>query len=195
MPGDSGSRTLMAGSASKPNPQSHHWRASQIMDKFWKQITPSDYAWEQEALGFVKAALPDHEPYRAWANFEFITKEGFVNEVDLLVHTQKGLFLVEIKSHPGVMKGDAGTWVWESPEGKRKAFDNPLLLTDRNAPAAILNLSISAMSTTCSRRFRRKTTAAILPMPWTTMWRGTTGIRLRHLLTARRQHSQIHLKA
>lgn len=34
------------------------------MDKFWKQITPSDYAWEQEAL-------PDHEPYRAWASFEF----------------------------------------------------------------------------------------------------------------------------
>ncbi len=103
------------------------------MDKFWKQVTPSDYAWEQEALDFVKAALPDHEPYRAWANFEFITKEGFVNEVDLLVHTPKGLFLVEIKSHPGVMKGDAGTWVWESPEGRRKAFDNPLLLTDRKA--------------------------------------------------------------
>lgn len=103
------------------------------MDKFWKQITPSDYAWEQEALDFVKAALPDHEPYRAWANFEFITKEGFVNEVDLLVHTPKGLFLVEIKSHPGVMKGDAGTWVWEATEGKRKAFDNPLLLTDRKA--------------------------------------------------------------
>jgi hypothetical protein len=123
----------MAGLANKPNPPSKRRRPSQIMDKFWKQITPSDYAWEQEALDFVKAALPDHEPYRAWANFEFITKEGFVNEVDLLVHTPKGLFLVEIKSHPGVMKGDAGTWVWQSPEGKRKAFDNPLLLTDRKA--------------------------------------------------------------
>ncbi|WP_412851560.1 BREX system serine/threonine kinase PglW [Ectothiorhodospira shaposhnikovii] len=103
------------------------------MDKHWKQVTPSDHAWEQEALNWVRQALPDHEPYRAWANFEFIAQDGSINEVDLLVLTPKGCYLVEIKSHPGAMGGDAGTWIWEKPNGQRKAFDNPRLLADRKA--------------------------------------------------------------
>ena len=78
------------------------------MKKLWKQITPSDFAWEREALEFLRAQLPDHEPYRAWANFEFIAQDGSINEVDLLVLTPKGLFFVEIKSHPGEISGDNG---------------------------------------------------------------------------------------
>jgi hypothetical protein len=72
---------------------------------------PSDYAWEQEALDFLRRKLPDHEPYRVWANFEFIAQDGSINEVDALVVTSKGLYLVEIKSHPGAISGDAGSWV------------------------------------------------------------------------------------
>ncbi|MGI2111255.1 BREX system serine/threonine kinase PglW [Shewanella frigidimarina] len=111
------------------------------MDKLWKQMTPSDFSWEREALEFAKQALPDHEPYRAWANFEFIAQDGSINEIDLMVLTPKGLFLVEIKSHPGVMRGDAGTWIWENPNGRPKYFDNPRILTDRKAKklAALLN--------------------------------------------------------
>lgn len=103
------------------------------MKENWKQITPSDYAWEREALEFLRAELPDHEPYRAWANFEFIAQDGSINEVDLLAVTAKGCFLVEIKSHPGVIRGDAGTWIWERPNGGSRAFDNPRLLADRKA--------------------------------------------------------------
>ena len=62
----------------------------------WKQITPSEYPWEREALDFVREGLPDHEPYRAWANFEFIADDGSINEVDLLLLTKKGFYLVEI---------------------------------------------------------------------------------------------------
>ncbi|HCF3662114.1 TPA: hypothetical protein NID08_005356, partial [Pseudomonas aeruginosa] len=57
------------------------------MDKLWKQITQSDYTWEREALEFAKQLLPDHDPYRAWANFEFIAQDGSINEVDLMVLT------------------------------------------------------------------------------------------------------------
>ena len=103
------------------------------MDKFWKQVTTSDYVWEREALAFAKEILPDHEPYRAWANFEFIALDGSINEVDLLILTPKGFFLVEIKSHPGVMKGDSGSWIWEAPDGRISYFDNPRLLADRKA--------------------------------------------------------------
>ncbi|RKT46664.1 BREX system serine/threonine kinase PglW [Thiocapsa rosea] len=102
------------------------------MNKLWKQITPSDYAWEREALAFLKEQLPDHEPYRAWANFEFIALDGSINEVDTLVLTPKGLFLVEIKSHPGEIGGDAGAWIW-THEGRRRVFDNPRLLAERKA--------------------------------------------------------------
>ncbi|MBK5968538.1 MULTISPECIES: BREX system serine/threonine kinase PglW [Thiorhodovibrio] len=102
------------------------------MNKLWKQITPSDFAWEREALDWLKRRLPDHEPYRAWANFEFIAQDGSINEVDVLILTPKGLFLVEIKSHPGEILGDAGTWVWHHA-GRRRVFDNPRLLADRKA--------------------------------------------------------------
>ena len=115
------------------------------MNKLWKQITPSDFSWEREALDFLKEELPDHEPYRAWANFEFIAQDGSINEVDLFVITPKGAFLVEIKSHPGEISGDAATWVW-SNRGKRKAFDNPRILAVRKSKklASLLSSQRSA---------------------------------------------------
>jgi len=52
----------------------------------WCAISESPYPWEREALEFVRQRLPDHEPYRAWANFEFIggrrrTAESFEDEL------------------------------------------------------------------------------------------------------------------
>lgn len=118
------------------------------MDKLWKQITTSNFAWEQEALEFAKSILPDHDPYRAWANFEFIAQDGSINEVDLLVLTSKGMYLVEIKSHPGQISGDSGSWVWDSPNGRRKAFDNPRFLADRKAKklASLLQVQRSVLA-------------------------------------------------
>ena len=102
----------------------------------WNIITPSQYEWERRALDFVRAGLPDHDPYRAWANFEFQTNDGAVYEVDLLVLTKQGFFLVEIKSWPGRVSGDAGTWT-RKHEGKTKSEDNPVLLTNRKSKALI----------------------------------------------------------
>src|SRR5437899_6363891 len=92
----------------------------------WKEVSPSQFAWEREAFAFIRQGLPDCEPYRAWANFEFIADDGSINEVDLLVFTPEGFFLVEIKSRPGRLFGDAGTWQWES-DGKLTTTDNPLI--------------------------------------------------------------------
>ncbi len=41
------------------------------MDKFWKLITPSGHSWERKVLGFLRAELPDDEPFRVWAKYEF----------------------------------------------------------------------------------------------------------------------------
>ncbi|MBV8268706.1 MAG: BREX system serine/threonine kinase PglW, partial [Planctomycetaceae bacterium] len=106
-----------------------------MMKTHWSTITPSQYPWERAALDFVRAGLPDHEPYRAWANFEFQSPDGAIYEVDLLVLTKQGFWIVEIKSRPGRVEGDAGTWTWTDKEGKRLSIDNPVLLANRKAKA------------------------------------------------------------
>jgi len=32
----------------------------------WQQVTPSQHAWEEDALAVLRALLPDQDPYRAW---------------------------------------------------------------------------------------------------------------------------------
>ena len=90
----------------------------------WTAVGPSQYEWEREALDFLRAHLPDNDPWRAWSNFEFIDDEGRVNEVDALVLTPFGLVLIEVKSRPGTVKGDAYSWTWTT-EGRQIAIDNP----------------------------------------------------------------------
>jgi hypothetical protein len=37
----------------------------------WITIATSRYDHERQALEFIRAGLPDHDPYRAWCNSEF----------------------------------------------------------------------------------------------------------------------------
>ena len=64
----------------------------------WHVIAESNFPWEREALEWLRAHLPDREPWNVWTNFEFIDDEGKISEVDALVLSPAGLFLVEIKS-------------------------------------------------------------------------------------------------
>src|SRR5678816_1975959 len=98
----------------------------------WTAIALSAFPWELAALQFVRSQFPTHEPYRAWSNFEFIADDGSVNEVDLLVFTPQGFFLIEIKSRPGRLFGDAGTWTWEA-DGRPITTDNLLIATNTKA--------------------------------------------------------------
>ncbi|MBK6593623.1 MAG: NERD domain-containing protein [Burkholderiales bacterium] len=98
----------------------------------WTSISESNFAWEKEALDWLRNLLPDRDPWHVWSNFEFIDDEGKVNEVDALVLSPVGIFLVEIKSRPGVLTGDAHTWTWRT-DGRDYAYDNPLILANRKA--------------------------------------------------------------
>src|SRR4051812_37385702 len=98
----------------------------------WTAVAESSFPWEREALEFLREHLPDHEPWRAWSNFEFIDDEGRVNEVDALVLTPTGLILIEAKSRPGTVRGDAHSWTWRT-EGREVTTDNPLPLANRKA--------------------------------------------------------------
>jgi hypothetical protein len=102
----------------------------------WNIITPSQYEWERRALDFIRAGLPNHEPCRAWSNFEFQTPDGAIYEVDLLVLTKQGFWLVETKSWPGKIRGDVATWT-RTHDGKTVTEDNPVLLANRKAKALV----------------------------------------------------------
>ncbi len=99
----------------------------------WTAVTESAYAWEAEALAWLRDRLPDALGYFGWSNFEFVAGDGAVNEVDALILTPTKLLLVEIKSRPGTVRADAGAWEWTFPDGSRRIDDNPLILANRKA--------------------------------------------------------------
>ena len=103
-----------------------------LSDARWHVIAESNFAWEREALDWLRSNLPDRDSWHVWTNFEFIDDAGKVNEVDALVLSPAGLFLVEIKSRPGVLRGDAHSWTWTT-DGRSNTYDNPVLLADRKA--------------------------------------------------------------
>jgi len=98
----------------------------------WHVIAESNFTWEREALDWLRGQLPDRDPWHVWTNFEFIDDEGKVSEVDALVLSPAGLFLVEIKSRPGVLRGDAHSWTWVT-DGRSSTQDNPVILANRKA--------------------------------------------------------------
>ncbi len=92
----------------------------------------SAFSWEEDALQHIKAQVPDAEPYRARQIFTFTAKSGHVREIDLFIATPGGLYLVEIKSHPGRAVNKGSTWVF-TDNGVRRTIENPLHFTDAKA--------------------------------------------------------------
>jgi serine/threonine protein kinase len=98
----------------------------------WHRVTSSTFPWEDEAIDFLRNGLADADPNRAWSNFEFISG-GVISEVDVLLLTRKGAFLIEIKSTPGRLVGNQQRWTFHRPDGGRTTMENPLLATNRKA--------------------------------------------------------------
>lgn len=94
----------------------------------WVEGSASEFPHEREALAYLRNGMPNHDPYRAWSNVEFIDSNGRLNEVDAIVATPKGVFLIEIKSWPGKLFGDSLTWRTE-----RGMKDNPYRLANAKA--------------------------------------------------------------
>lgn len=95
-------------------------------------MAESRYAHEREALEFLREELPDSELTLVYSNFEFIADDGTVNEVDALVVSRAGMFLLELKSRGGVVKGNRHVWDW-GKEGHVMALDSPLINANAKA--------------------------------------------------------------
>ncbi|MGW0434925.1 BREX system serine/threonine kinase PglW [Micromonospora sp. NPDC003197] len=98
----------------------------------WTTVTPSQFTREREALAHIQGLLPDSGVYRAWSNFTFTAQTGHPYEVDLLVATPGGLYLIEVKSLTGRLFSSGSNWILAGP-GSTRTFDNPLHLADAKA--------------------------------------------------------------
>ncbi|KZS67396.1 NERD domain-containing protein [Mycobacterium pseudokansasii] len=100
-----------------------------VKDGRWVTIAESQFPHERQGLQAVKQKLPDAEPFRAWANFEFRDSRGRWHEVDLLVLARDTLYLIELKHYRGILRGNDHVWMRTG----HRAEDSPLLLTRRKA--------------------------------------------------------------
>lgn len=94
----------------------------------WRVMGDAAQAQEAEALEKVRQMLPDDGIARAWANVTFTDNEGRLNEVDVLLLTRAGLFIIELKGWNGRISGDQREWV---QAGKR--HPNPRILANLKA--------------------------------------------------------------
>lgn len=85
----------------------------------------SPHPWEQQAVAFIKSALPDADPYLLWAMVDYQEPSGRIAQIDALVLGYHALYLVEIKSWPGTVTGNALDWVNVRPDGARFLKSNP----------------------------------------------------------------------
>jgi len=104
-----------------------------VKDPKWVTVTDSEHSHEREALAWFRRALPNSPVTRAWSNFSFTASNGAMYEVDLLLVTPAGFYLIEFKAHPGTLSGDQSTWHWEPPKDRFRSFDNPRILANKKA--------------------------------------------------------------
>lgn len=88
---------------------------------------PTPFPWERQALDLVykHASLSDTDPHQAWELHElYDPSSGRLYEIDLLFLSRQGLFLVEIKSYPGVLTGDIVDWTI-TENGRSRTIECP----------------------------------------------------------------------
>ena len=94
----------------------------------WKVMGEPASPAEAAALDAFRELLPDDGITTAWANLTFINDQGRTAEVDVLLLTTQGMYLIELKGWHGVTRGNAQRW----DHGQRNV-ENPRLAADRKA--------------------------------------------------------------
>ncbi|MBL1113575.1 BREX system serine/threonine kinase PglW [Streptomyces sp. 110] len=104
-----------------------------MRDGRWVTVTESEFQHERRGLEAIREKLPDNDPWRAWSNFTFTAHSGHVREVDLLVVTPGGVYLIELKDWHGSVESRNGTWLQTQPSGRQITHGNPLHLANKKA--------------------------------------------------------------
>lgn len=88
---------------------------------------------EADALARLRDLLPDDAVTHAWTNVTFTDLDGRIHEVDALLLTKVGFFVVELKGWHGTISGTQQTWTHTTPGGHVRTTRNPRYLTDSKA--------------------------------------------------------------
>lgn len=123
----------------------------------------SEFPWEEDALQHIRDQMPKTEPYRAWHTFTFTARTGHVRELDLFLAAPGGLFLVEIKSHPGRATNNGSTWLMR--DERVRTLENPLHSTDLKAKELREQLVQAAKKLGVRERIPRIEAAVFLSAP------------------------------
>ncbi|WP_029289175.1 BREX system serine/threonine kinase PglW [Cellulomonas sp. HZM] len=99
----------------------------------WRSLGEPAGPGEEQALAAIRALLPNDAVTHAWANVSFVDLQGRTAEVDLLLLSRVGFFLVELKGWHGRIVGDQQSWRLTSPTGSVRTERNPLYATDLKA--------------------------------------------------------------
>lgn len=83
---------------------------------------------EQAALEAFRDLLPEDGITTAWVNLTFIDNNGRSGEIDVLLLTRSGLYVVELKGWHGRIVGNTQRWFHNA-----RNVENPWLATDRKA--------------------------------------------------------------
>ncbi|MDQ7809058.1 BREX system serine/threonine kinase PglW [Amycolatopsis sp. A133] len=151
---------MSGGGPSVPKP------APPPQQKRWFQERTSPYPWEQDGLDHVRRLMPKAEPYRAWTTFSFTGASGRINECDLLIAVPGGLYLVELKGHPGRVVNNGETWRFFQDGSRRpRILRNPLHLTDLKSKELKGRLEWAAKRLHVSQRVPRVEPAVFLSAP------------------------------
>ncbi|MGX1748992.1 BREX system serine/threonine kinase PglW [Glutamicibacter protophormiae] len=94
----------------------------------WHELGDAASPSERVALETFRKCLPDDGITTAWSNLTFIDEQGRTSEIDVLLLTPAGLFLVELKGWHGTIRGNSQRW-----DLPTRNVENPFLLTDRKA--------------------------------------------------------------
>ncbi|MBW0128491.1 nuclease-related domain-containing protein [Pseudonocardia oceani] len=94
----------------------------------WIVMGPSATPAEQAALDRFRDLLPEDGITTAWVNLTFIDNNGRSAEVDVLLMTRAGVFVVELKGWHGKIDGNSQWW-----KHNVRSVENPWIATDRKA--------------------------------------------------------------
>lgn len=109
----------------------------------WEAVGQAASREEQKALDNVRSLLPDNGIFHAWANLTIVSRDGRASEIDVLLLTSKGLFVVELKGWHGEVRCQPSEWVQTAGKTIRR-FDNPYKSADAKAKRVASELSDAA---------------------------------------------------
>ncbi|MBZ2195398.1 NERD domain-containing protein, partial [Occultella gossypii] len=77
---------------------------------------------EAAALAKFRELLPDDGVTHAWANLTFVDGSGRTGEVDVLLLSRVGMFVVELKGWHGTISGNQQNWTLTSTTGENQSI-------------------------------------------------------------------------